>query len=54
MRPPREHIEMTRDDKDPRRDSVSMVGPYARVRVVVAVVVVLVSIVVIAVRSFCG
>lgn len=46
------------DDKDdksrpgPRRDPVSMVGPYARIRVIAAVIVFLIAIVVMAVRAF--
>jgi len=39
---------------DPRRDSISMVGPYARIRVIVAVIVVLFAIVVIGVRALSG
>ncbi len=35
----------------PKRDSVSMVGPYARIRVIVALIVVLVALIVIALRG---
>lgn len=41
------------DERDKeRRDSVSMVGPYARIRIIVAVIIVLVAILVIGYRSF--
>jgi hypothetical protein len=38
----------------PSRDSVSIVGPYARIRIIVAVIVFLVAITVIGVRAVSG
>ena len=39
---------------DPRRDSVSMVGPYARARVILAIVLVVIGLGVLAVRMIAG
>ena len=39
---------------DPRRDSISMVGPYARIRVIAAVIIFALTIVAVAVRMFSG
>ncbi len=39
---------------DPRRDSVSMVGPYARKRAILAVILILLGLVVLAVRTLGG
>lgn len=44
-----------KDDRSrsgPRRDPVSMVGPYARIRVIAAVIVFLIAIVTMVVRAF--
>lgn len=44
-----------RDEKEKkRRDSISMVGPYARIRAIVAVLIFLLAFVVIGYRSFFG
>ena len=40
--------------KDPRRDSVSSVGPFARIRVIVAGVILVVAFLVIGFRAFFG
>jgi len=40
------------EDEKKRRDSVSMVGPYNRIRIIVAVIIFLVAFLVIGYRSF--
>ncbi|WP_323786524.1 hypothetical protein [Thalassovita sp.] len=44
----------TDKQSDSRRDSVSMVGPYARIRIIAAVIVFLFVIVVMIVRALSG
>lgn len=39
---------------DPAREPVSMVGPYARVRVIIAVIIFLIAIVALGVRALSG
>jgi len=45
---------MPRTSDKKRRDSISAVGPYARIRVIFAVIVILVAFAVIAYRSLSG
>ena len=42
------------EDEDRRRDPVELVGPYARIRIVVAVIVMVFAVAVIAFRAFFG
>ena len=41
-------------NKDPRRDSISMVGPYARIRIIAAIIIVIVGFLVLGYRSLFG
>ena len=41
-------------DEEPRRDPVTVVGPYARIRIIAGVVLILFAIAVIGYRSFFG
>jgi len=45
---------MTDEEENKRRDSVSMVGPYARIRIIVAVVFFFIAFAVIGFRAFSG
>ena len=45
---------VTDEEKKKRRDSVSMVGPYARIRIIVAVLCFFIAFTVIAFRMFSG
>ncbi|MFC2969860.1 hypothetical protein [Acidimangrovimonas pyrenivorans] len=45
---------MTQDKRKRRRDSISMVGRYARIRVIAAVIVFLIALVALAVRALGG
>ena len=42
---------MSDKNPDPRRDSVSMVGPYARIRIIAAILIVVVAIAFLGVRA---
>lgn len=42
------------NNKDPNRDSVSMVGPYARIRIIFAIILFVAAILVIGCRSLFG
>ncbi len=46
--------EDSRKARDPRRDSVSMAGPYARARVILAIVLVVIGLGVLGVRMIAG
>ncbi len=50
----RREMPVPETDEEKRRDSVSLVGPYARIRIIAAVIVLLVAFAVIGYRSFFG
>ena len=45
---------MMDEEKKNRHDSVSMVGPYARIRIIIAVICFFIAIIVIGFRNFFG
>ncbi|MDJ0638798.1 MAG: hypothetical protein QNJ20_08190 [Paracoccaceae bacterium] len=45
---------MSDEDEDRRRDPIEVVGPYARIRIVVAVIVMVFAVAVITYRGFSG
>ena len=51
---PRQENDLPDDDKNTRRDSISAVGRYARVRAIVAVIIILFAIGAVGYRAFFG
>ena len=49
-----ERANVVRKEKKRRRDSVSMVGPYARIRVVAAILILLLALIFIGFRTILG
>ncbi len=45
---------MMDEEKKERRDPVSMVGPYARIRIIIAIICIFIALAVICVRTFRG